>query len=265
MSLDEQGFLSPEIEKYRKEIRAKNPLHFKLVEDINGFGQQTKYRLEIHNRDGQQLFAGCLLIKLLNDVQAAVILFEKGLISQGCSMLRVALESLIVLGKICESYEFVHAYAKIGEKDRLKLVRSIRNASTNVFDDIKPELTDELIKKIEETLEGINVQRNLEQWAKDIELHHLYVGAYRLYSQDVHSSPRVLDRLFMKSEGNEVIGFEWGPKEDEDLRAELLEAARYLSHGLGFINKLFELHIDEQLKHFDNQYKELDVLAIESP
>ena len=108
MSLDDQGFLSPEIEKYREEIRAKNQPSFKLVEDLNGFCQQTKYRLEIHNRDGQQLFAGCLLVKLLNDVQAAVILFEKGLVSQGCSMLRVALESLIVLGKICESYEFVH-------------------------------------------------------------------------------------------------------------------------------------------------------------
>lgn len=93
-------------------------------------------------------------------------------------MLRVALESLIVLGKICESYEFVHAYAKIGEKDRLKLVRSIRSASTNVFHDIKLELTDELIKKIEEALEGKECTSNKEQWARDINLHHLYVGAY---------------------------------------------------------------------------------------
>jgi hypothetical protein len=141
MSLDEQGFLSPEIEQYRERIRGKNQLFFKLIEDLNGFCQQTKYRLGIHNRDGQQLFAGCLLIKLLNDVQAVVILFEKGLVSQGCSMLRVALESLFVLGKICESYEFVHAYVKIGERERLKLVRSIRATSTKEFEDIKPGLS----------------------------------------------------------------------------------------------------------------------------
>jgi uncharacterized protein DUF5677 len=264
MSLDDQGFLSPELEKYREGIRAKNKAFFKLIEDLNGFCQQTKYRFEIHNRDGQQIFAGCLLIKLLNDVQAAVILFEKGLISQGRSLLRIALESLIVLGKICESYEFVHAYAKIGEKDRLKLVQSIRSASTNVFDDIKPELTDELIKRIEETLEGKECTSNKEQWARDINLHHLYVGGYRLFSQDVHSSPGSLDELFMKSEESEVIGFEWGPNGDVDLRVELLEASRYLIYGMSFMNKLFELDIDEQLKNFGNQYKELDAMTLES-
>ncbi len=52
MSLDEQGFLSPEIERYRERIRAKNQLSFQLVEDLNKFCQQTKYRLGIHNRDG---------------------------------------------------------------------------------------------------------------------------------------------------------------------------------------------------------------------
>jgi hypothetical protein len=68
----------------------------------------------------------------------------------------------------------------------------------------------------------------------------------------------------MKSERNEIIGFEWGPKEDEDLRAELLEATRYVNHGLGFINKLFKLNINEQLRDFDHQYnKVLDRLAIE--
>jgi hypothetical protein len=263
MSLDEQGFLSPDLEIFRKKIREKNKFYFELIENLNRFCQQTKYHLKIHNRDGQELFAGCLLVKLLNDVQAAVILFEKGLVSQGCSMLRVALETLIVLGKICESYEFVHAYVKIGERDRLKLVRSIRDTSSKVFEDIKPELTNQLITKIEETIEGTNIQRNTEQWTKDIGLHHLYVGAYRLYSQDVHSSPRALNEIFMINDEKEVIGFEWGPKGDEDLRAELLESAGYLIHGLKFMNKLFKLDIDEQLRAFDNQYAEMDRLAME--
>ncbi|WNM61034.1 hypothetical protein [Candidatus Nitrospira neomarina] len=67
----------------------------------------------------------------------------------------------------------------------------------------------------------------------------------------------------MKSEGSEVIGFEWGPNRDVSLRVELLEASRYLIYGMLFINKLFELNIDEQLKDFDHQYKKLDALAIE--
>lgn len=178
-------------------------------------------------------------------------------------MLRVALESLIVLGQICDSYEFVHAYAKVGEMDRLRLVQSIRHSPPKVFEDIKPELTNELIKQIEETIGETKSTRNIEQWAKDIGLYHLYAGAYRLFSQDIHSSPRVFDKFFMTNEENEVIGFEWGPKEDEDLRVELMESARYLIQAMSFMNKLFELNIDTSLKIFDNQYKELDTLANE--
>lgn len=178
-------------------------------------------------------------------------------------MLRVALETLIFLGKICESYEFVHAYVKIGEKDRLKLVQSIRSTPTNHFEDIKPELTNELVRKIEETIEGMECASNKEQWARDLKLHHLYVGAYRLYSQDIHSSPRVLDQFFITNGESEVMGFEWGPKADYDLRAELLEASRYLIHGMSFINKLFGLNIDGKLGTFESQYTKLDKLAID--
>jgi len=155
-------------------------------------------------------------------------------------------------------------YAKIGENDCLKLVRAIRNAPTGMFEDIKPELTNELINKIEETIGEKHVQKILEQWAKDIGLYDLYVGAYRLFSQDVHSSPKALNEYIMENEEKEIIGFEWGPKGNEDLQAELMEATRYLIYGLDFINKLFELNIDQQLKNFDIQTKELDSLAVES-
>ena len=67
----------------------------------------------------------------------------------------------------------------------------------------------------------------------------------------------------MRNEENELVGFEWGPKGDEDLRADLLEASRYLIYGMSFMNKLFNLNIDEKLKNFDDRYKDLDKLAIE--
>jgi len=41
------------------------------IERLNIFCQDAKYRLEIHNHDPQQILAGCLMIKLLNDTQGA--------------------------------------------------------------------------------------------------------------------------------------------------------------------------------------------------
>ena len=263
MSLDDKGFLSQEIEKYREIIREKNKIYFEYVESINGFCQQEKYNLNIHNRDGQKVFAGCLLIKLLNDIQAVIVLFEKGLVLQGRSILRVALESLITLGKTCESYEFIEKYIRVGERERLKLVRCLRSHPTKVFDDVKKELTDDLVREIQEGIGEEETEKNLEQWAKDVKLHHLYTGAYRLYSQEVHSIPRVLNDYIMVDPQGEIIGFEWGPKED-DLGAELLEAGRYLIYGMSFINRLFDIDLDQKLKSYDEKYAELNELGTSS-
>jgi hypothetical protein len=228
LSLDDDGFLSKEIDDFRNGIRSKHQACFDLIGRLNRYCQQTKYRLVVHNRDGQELFTACLVIKLLNDVQAAIILFERGLASQGRSMLRVALECLVVLAKMAQSCEFVHAYVRVGEQDRLKLVKAIRQNPNQGFDDVRADLTDDLIAAIKETIGETQTRRSVEQWAKDVGLSHLYDGTYRLFSQEIHSSPRAIDQYFMADAEGEIVGFEWGPDMEKDCRAELLEAARLL-------------------------------------
>jgi hypothetical protein len=174
LSLDDEGFLSKEIDDFRNGIRSKHQAYFDLIERLNRYCQQTKYRLVVHNRDGQELFTACLVIKLLNDVQAAIILLERRLASQGRSMLRVALECLVVLAKITQSYEFVHAYVKVGEQDRLKLVKAIRQNPNQGFDDVRADLTDDLIAAIKEQLVKHKIDATLNSgrrtWASAISM-----------------------------------------------------------------------------------------------
>lgn len=262
MSIDEEGFLSKEVDGFRNGIRSKHQAYFDLVERLNRYCQQAKYRLVVHNRDGQELFTACLAIKLLNDVQAGIILLERGLASQGRSMLRVALECLVVLAKIAQSYEFVHAYVKVGEQDRLKLVEAIRLNPSQGFDGIRADLTEDLIVKIKETIGETHNRRNIEQWAKekDVGLGYLYVGPYRLFSQEIHSSPRAIDQYFMANDEGEIIGFNWGPDTGKDLRAELLEAARLLLVGMSKVDELFKLNSKKDLDDFSAQLGKLSEL-----
>ncbi len=257
MSIDDGGFLSKEIDGFRNGIRSKHQAYFDLVESLNRYCQQTKYRLVVHNRDGQVLFTACLAIKLMNDVQAAVILLERGLTSQGRSILRVALECLVVLTKITQSYEFVHAYVKVGEQDRLKLVKAIRLNPNQGFDDVRADLTDALIATIKDTIGETQNKRNVEQWAKDVGLDHLYDGTYRLFSQEVHSSPRAIDQYFMADGEGEITGFHWGPDTGKDVRAELLEAARLLLVGMSKVDELFQLNIKSDLADFSAKLRNL--------
>ena len=261
MSFDEEGFLSPEVSEFRNKIRSRHRAYFDLLENLNEFCQRTKYRLVCANSDGQRLFAGSLMIKLLNDVQAAIILLERGLASQGQSMLRVALECLIVFTKICQSHEFVEAYIKVGEQDRIKLVRAIYDNPAQMFYDVRPELTVDLIAAIKQTIGETENKRNIEQWAKDVDLSHLYDGPYRLFSQEVHSSPRATDQYFTADEIGKVTGFRWGPETENDFSAELYEAARFLIVGMSTVERLFQLNIERELKDFTVQLSKLDELT----
>ena len=148
MGLNEEGYLSSDISAYPQEIRARNAEYFRFFDKVHRFCHEKKFLVRPNNRDGQQIFAVGLLVKLICDVEAAVILMERGLSSQSRSMLRVATETLIKLANICKAYEFVEAYIKTGQHQRLLFVRGMKNNPAPAYDFILPELTDELIDEI---------------------------------------------------------------------------------------------------------------------
>lgn len=260
MSINDQGFLSSEIEAYRTKFRSTHSAYFDFVERVSRFCHKIKFDIKPHSRDGQEIFAAGLFIKLMADVEGAVLLLERGLVSQAASLLRVALEALITLAKVCQSYEFVEAFIRVGERQRLKLVRGMRSNPAQAFDTIKEELTDDLIKHIVEIV-GDTKEEKVEQWARDVGLSALYDAQYRLFSVEVHSRPRCLERYLIMDETGELKDIRWGPNLNENLRPELIEAARTLIAALFFLDKLFELRIDEQIKKFTADLAKLDEQA----
>ncbi|HJS66657.1 MAG TPA: DUF5677 domain-containing protein, partial [Nitrospiraceae bacterium] len=119
MTLEKEGFLSPDISGVREQIRVRYASHFDLVRRVNKFCQENRSRLTIYNRDPQQLIAICLMLKIFEDVQGSLLLLETGLASQGRSLLRVATEASIILAKTVNSEEFFKAYVLAGERDKL--------------------------------------------------------------------------------------------------------------------------------------------------
>jgi len=122
MSFEDEGFLSRELDALREHILSNHAKHFDLAKRVNIFCQRAQARLKVYNRDPQQLTATCLMLKIFEDVQGALILLESGLASQSRSLLRVATEALIILAKVATSEEFFKAYVLTGERERLKLL-----------------------------------------------------------------------------------------------------------------------------------------------
>ena len=162
MSINEHGFLSEELQHYRQHIHEQHACYFDLIERLNIFCQDAKYRLEIHNHDPQQVLAGCLMIKLLNDTQGAILLVEHGLASQARVILRAALETLFVLGNICFDEHFSRSFIAVSEQKRLKHLRAIHKNPSVVLDAVRPAIPPELLDKLAQEIEDTGVTEKSE-------------------------------------------------------------------------------------------------------
>lgn len=257
MSIDEHGFLSEDLVHIQKQIRERHATRFDLIHRVNTFCQQGKYKLSVHNRDGQQVLAVCVLLKLLNDVQAAVLLLERGLASPARSLLRVGIDALFILANICEHADFYGSFILGSKLDRLKLLRAIQKSSAPVFNDVRPYASPELIEKLtNEIKEAGTTKETAEKLAQQVNLGPLYDGAYRLLSQDVHTSPRALERYLDLDEARKLKGFAWGP-ETEDLALELNTAAELMILGFGAVDQLFGLNLRPELGRLDAELRAL--------
>ena len=262
MSIDELGFLSPEIELYRQSIRQRDAEFFNLIERAGRCCHAAKTKFQVHNRDGQEVCAVGLFLKITGDVEAATLLLERGLTSQARSLLRVAIEGSIILAKICEQYEFARVYAIVAEKERLKLIKGIKNDERTGYENLRTEFTDSLVASIEATVAG-QPTANLWQWANDVNMAPIYAGQYRLFSADVHSGAVSLTKFFIMDDEGQMKGINWGPELEDACRAELIEAVRLLLTGLALANKLFKVDVDTEANPIFEEYQRLGAMVAE--
>ena len=60
MSINEEGFLSPDIALAQQKIREPHESYFRLFDQLNRFCHQKKFMLEVHSKDLQEIFASGL-------------------------------------------------------------------------------------------------------------------------------------------------------------------------------------------------------------
>jgi hypothetical protein len=258
MSLDDQGFLSEEITRFQTHICSRYAKYFDLIDRVNRFCQQAKYRLLIHDHDGREVIAGCIMIKILNDLQAAILLVERGLASQARTLIRVGLEGFFILANICRVDGFWRSFILSDQVARRRLLRAIRGNSSVLLEEVRRQVVPELISQLDQDIRehGITEEHAIEL-ARRVNLLNFYDGPYRLFSQDVHSLPKVLEKYGVFDQDGALVSFTWGPQID-DLEAELTVIPRIMILGFAVVNEMFDLKLDETLASLDAELRLLE-------
>jgi len=216
MPINEHGFLGQDMERMRLEIIARHQAYFDLAYDVNGFCQRSKFLLQVHTQDGQEVMAASLLIKMLSDFQAAIIVMERGLVLQGQELLRCALEALFLIQRVADDPSFMGTWAKTDEKDRIRMFEAVQADPGGLPAAITALALQEKIDQVRARIESEGIRKlRVADIMNEADVAWLS-SLYMLWSLPVHSAPRAVQDYVEKGPpGTGISSLKWGPSEED--------------------------------------------------
>ena len=251
MDFNEKGFLGTAIVEFSKSVEEHYAAFFEACSRINELAHAVKFELEVHNKDGQEVLAATLFLRLLNGFQATVILSRLGLVTEAKIVLRSALESLFILRLLCKDEKFLAEYVGSDEVRRLKWMNVASQSKSPLFNELRSYATPSVRQELEE-----KIKRNNWKELKPNDVAHraglleMYEADYRLLSEEVHTLPRSMQYLLKADEAGDVSMFDWGPSA-EGIEYVLVTAIRSLFIGLVAVTELFKVNKTEDLAIVD--------------
>ena len=258
-TINVDGFLSPEVQQYLNECRARYADWFQLVQSINRLAQLLLGEVRIDTDEPRQSIAGLLFARVLCHAQGAVLLIERCMPTQSEVLCRASLEALFGLLAVVEKPDIADLLVKADRYQRRDLLKA--RLSILLFHspdaDALPQVTS-CLQEIEE-----NVKRDPspkeERKATALKLADradqigLYYSAYKLLSLPVHSNLRDLERQLGLDENGTPTSIGWGPTL-EGLDHLLMTVAETLLRGVTAICRLFTLGHEEEIQVLRDRY-----------
>jgi hypothetical protein len=238
MSFENEGWLGEEARGFAQHCEEEFAPNLALARRTNVLAHEVLRELSIDSHNPQHLLAAALFVRLLQSTQAAVHLIVLGLRHDSAAIIRVSIESLILLANSCRDRAFGRRYVASGSKKTLlRTNRGLPNATRDGLDaEMRTRLgvAEAQHGQIIDTL-GRNSDR-LEQLAIDVGLGELYDTVYRLYSASVHSEAGIVASCYEVQANSMVMNYnpDW-----EYTGAYLSEVCRVLLYAIASVEELF--------------------------
>ncbi|MHB1098784.1 MAG: DUF5677 domain-containing protein [Burkholderiales bacterium] len=203
----EQGFLSSAIAEWIEEAKKKHKSWFDYVSEANRESMAINDSVIPDPRNNKQLLGKLLYLRTLQSFQGAILLAERGMITEARTLVRSCAESAIALGGAASIDDFPEQLQSAHDKHRRSLASYL-----NTYQG----LTEDQRSVVDETTSSLNGKSlspiNWEYVAKKSGMELMYNGVYRALSGDsAHVTMLALDRL-LKDEGKKI---HFGPTDDD--------------------------------------------------
>lgn len=253
--ITENGFLGKEITSHISDIRSKYSRLFSLCDELNKLCHRTLFKIVAHNQHAQEILVATLYMRIKSSFQGVVILTERGMIPQAKMILRSIFEALFTLCALSKKIELCDIYIQADQKKRLKHLKKLRMLKSGLPPEAKESEIQKLEQKLKKDIEEKGIKPpNVEQWSKEAGQHDIYLAAYTVLCDPVHTNVKDLERYLVLDENNEIKEFNWGPDTD-DLEMVLSTNIECMLVALKATCNLFKIDKEKIINDLHNKLK----------
>ena len=252
----ENGFLGKEIRAVISDIRSTYSDLFNLCYDLNKLCHETLFKIDAHSEEAQELLIATLYLRIKSSFQAVVILSERGMIPQAKVVLRSILEALFTLCALSKKAELCDIYMQADQIKKLKQINKFRMLKSGLPEKAKESEILKLQQELKDDIEKRKIKSfSAEQWAKEAELHDIYLSAYTVLCDPVHTSVKELEK-YLVLDDDEIKELKWGPDTD-DLEIVLSANIEFMLVSLKATCGLFKIGEEKTINNLHDRLKVL--------
>ena len=198
MSIDKEGFLSPEVEAARVRIRANYEKWFALAYRFNLYAQGLADKSDSYpaSDDDPGYVMRCLFKRALSNFQGAIVMLERGMLA----------EARILTRALVEDYLFIDTVKREGRQFALKMSAASDWSAKLLWDDILANPDDYHAESVAAAKRNQNpvsqkTKMSFEGLADDAGIAKAYTAYRELSTDAAHPGQRAFDRYRRRASG----------------------------------------------------------------
>jgi hypothetical protein len=217
MGLDEDGFLSDDIERIRQMNRRKHGEILNILRDINRLAHSVQPTFGRLKRTPKSFLTAAYFIRALQNVQGAIVMAERGMLTESYTLVRSGLETVFYLAGAIHGKDF----GRLIGRDHVRRVKKATKDHLDWMESVEPGSTEASTLKAAmhsidaQGIDPLNLQ--IKKVSEDAGLGELYKTLYQQLSM-VHAHPNLpaLNSIIENDKDQEPVGLRWGPERNDD-------------------------------------------------
>lgn len=241
MSLQADGYLSPDIAEWITNQRSQNSKSFSVAHRMNRACQRAMMACEVPDNDNRALLVLLLFARCVSSFQGGILMIERGMSVEALTLARSCLETSFYLVAIARDPATIDGMIGSDAKHKRKMARWLTGPAAAAAE-LPPEQMDKLRRFLLSAANGPSP--TIADVACAAGPSEIYETVYRdLCDRAAHPSLNSLLRHVTQDRNGNIVGLRFGP-ETADARNVILATVTALFPATHGLSEVFPISAD---------------------